>query len=249
MKTNAIDFYDKMGKQYDSEYNSHYWILERMVSMQIIQRYVKDTYTVVDLGAGTGIYTSMLKNQVEKIIGIEPSPNMIRIFKEKNPHVEAYMATAEHIPLDSDEIDMVIAMGDVLSYVSDLGQSLREIQRILKPGGILIASVDNYHFFAKDVYKYGTLSDIKKFISHQTVEIGTSDMHFTSRTFRWDELEQLASQYKFYHLQTVFKLVGHKEDENISNLSKALDVELQLNQQIEFAGCAEHLMFVWIKRG
>jgi len=248
MKTNAINYYNQLGKIYDSEYQTSYWLLDFSVSLVHIKQYLSSNMTLIDIGAGTGTYTYYLKSFVKSIVAIEPAPNMVGEFKRKNPDIPIEIARAEHIPFNDHYFDMAIAMGDVLSYVGNLEKAMREIHRILKPGGYLIASVDNFHFFIKDVLKHGSQLDIEKLVKTGKTTIGNKFFQFETQTFRYTDIPQLAEYYGFIHKDMIFKLVAFTEDEPISDINHGISVEFQINRHVEFVGNAQHIQFVWQKR-
>jgi len=98
--------------------------------------------TVVDLGAGTGIASAALSEAgARRVIAIEPDGSdevghgaMAR----GGVDVEVVAAFAEDLPLDSGSVDIVYAR-QVLHHAADLEQALREIARVLRPGGLLLA--------------------------------------------------------------------------------------------------------------
>ena len=93
--------------------------------------------TVVEIGPGTGTNFQYYPPGVHWI-GIEPNPYMHphlhRAGEEARMRVDIRQGYAEHIDLPDGSADVVVATA-VLCSVTDLIQSLREIRRVLKPGG------------------------------------------------------------------------------------------------------------------
>jgi ubiquinone/menaquinone biosynthesis C-methylase UbiE len=92
---------------------------------------------VVEIGPGAGANLPYLGSDVHWI-GVEPNP-YARPYLERAavevgvPH-EVREGNAERLPVDAASADAVIGTL-VLCSVKDLGAALREIQRVLKPGG------------------------------------------------------------------------------------------------------------------
>jgi SAM-dependent methyltransferase len=93
--------------------------------------------TVVELGPGTGTNFRYYPPGVHWI-GIEPNPylhpHLHRAGEEARLRVDIRQGYAEQIDLADDSADVVVATA-VLCSVTDQIQSLREIRRVLKPGG------------------------------------------------------------------------------------------------------------------
>lgn len=101
--------------------------------------------TVVDVGAGTGIASlAFAKSGAVRVFAVEPDPSdvvgvgAIRRLTHGLP-VEVVVAWGESIGLPDGIADVVYAR-QVLHHARDLGSFLVECARLLKPGGMLIAS-------------------------------------------------------------------------------------------------------------
>lgn len=92
---------------------------------------------VLEIGPGTGANLAYYPEEV-LLTGLEPNPYMQRYLKDKagklGRQIEIVTGTAEDIPLEDESIDAAVSTL-VLCSVSDQEQVLREIRRILKPGG------------------------------------------------------------------------------------------------------------------
>ena len=90
---------------------------------------------VLDLGAGRGHYAALARAAgAGRVVALDLTPQML----EAAPP-PAIVADAGRLPIRDRSFDVVIA-ALVLSYLSDAGRALREIARILRAGGTLVAS-------------------------------------------------------------------------------------------------------------
>jgi SAM-dependent methyltransferase len=94
---------------------------------------------VLDVGAAQGRTVIALQQRGHQAVGVEPWPEAIaaaRVLAERHgTTVEIREGAAERLPFEDEEFDLVVAMS-VLEHVEDLPQSLREVFRVLRPGGI-----------------------------------------------------------------------------------------------------------------
>ncbi|HVB14675.1 MAG TPA: methyltransferase domain-containing protein [Candidatus Dormibacteraeota bacterium] len=90
---------------------------------------------VVDLGAGTGKLTRQLVPYGARVIALEPVPEMAAELERAVAGVEVLAATAAQTGLASGSVDAATA-GQSFHWFAD-EPSLREIHRILRPGGRL----------------------------------------------------------------------------------------------------------------
>ncbi|MBI2774090.1 MAG: bifunctional demethylmenaquinone methyltransferase/2-methoxy-6-polyprenyl-1,4-benzoquinol methylase UbiE [Chloroflexi bacterium] len=97
----------------------------------------------LDVGAGTGdLALGLLRRSAPgaAVLGIDLAPRMLAISTRRTRPSERYavaIANAEHVPLADRSVDRVIS-GFTLRNVGDLARSLREIRRVLRPGGTAV---------------------------------------------------------------------------------------------------------------
>ena len=94
--------------------------------------------SVLEIGAGTGANLAHYDGKVESLVFTEPEPAMLRRLQKKTqeqaPLSKILRAPAEDLPFEDDSFDTVVSTL-VLCGVDDQARSLREIRRVLRPGG------------------------------------------------------------------------------------------------------------------
>jgi SAM-dependent methyltransferase len=101
---------------------------------RIVERFgLRHGTTVLDLAAGTGKLTRLLLPSGANVIAVEPLPEMRAELARRVPRVATLNGTAERIPLADAYVDAV-TVGSAFHWF-DADRALREIHRVLKPGG------------------------------------------------------------------------------------------------------------------
>ncbi|MEM7675051.1 MAG: class I SAM-dependent methyltransferase, partial [Myxococcota bacterium] len=106
---------------------------------------------VLDLACGSGVLTELLLRQASsgsEIVGVDMSPDELALARARVPRAEQSVevwfeeAMAQAMPfLPDDSVDVVLCHW-ALTLVSPLEPVLREVARLLKPGGVFGAIVD-----------------------------------------------------------------------------------------------------------
>jgi 2-polyprenyl-3-methyl-5-hydroxy-6-metoxy-1,4-benzoquinol methylase len=100
-------------------------------------------YTIIDIACGNGELLKRLKAAGHQVTGVDISP--IRVLLNRSNIGNYVFAFAEDIPLPSDYFDFIIAQ-ECLEHVMNLEQVLKEMLRLLKPGGMVFSQAPNGTF-------------------------------------------------------------------------------------------------------
>ena len=92
---------------------------------------------VLEIGVGTGLSLPHY-SQVDELVGVDPSEPMLRRARRRAAElareVRLVEAPAEALPFEDERFDTVVSLA-VLCTVDDPARVLREIRRVLRPGG------------------------------------------------------------------------------------------------------------------
>lgn len=96
---------------------------------------------VLEIGIGSGLNLPLYGPAVHTVIGLEPSPELLRMARERAATapvpVELLEASAEAVPLDDASIDTVVTTW-TLCTIPDAHRAVAELRRVLKPSGTLL---------------------------------------------------------------------------------------------------------------
>ncbi|MCL9818292.1 class I SAM-dependent methyltransferase [Natronocalculus amylovorans] len=123
----------------------------------LVDRYFRPcSARVLDVGCGTGRTTKPLTDKGYDVVGVDISPGMITTAKDEHPGVEFYVGDATALPFSSDSFEFALFPGlniDIFHPRSKRLTALREVRRVLKPGGILIISAGNSLYLLGSLFR------------------------------------------------------------------------------------------------
>lgn len=102
---------------------------------------IKPELTLVDIGIGTGNLTQKFvdKVKVKKIIGVDPSSEMLKIAKEKLPFIETKKGDFLELPIADNSADLAVSSYSLHHLTEEEKiKALEEMSRILKSKGKII---------------------------------------------------------------------------------------------------------------
>jgi len=90
---------------------------------------------VVEVGAGTGLFTHLLLDTGAAVVATDPVPEMLAHLASTLPGAGTALATAEALPIADGSVDAVICATAFHWFATP--QALAEFRRVLRPGGAL----------------------------------------------------------------------------------------------------------------
>ena len=129
-----IEPFENLTRRYDHWFEEHRKLYEE--ELKAIRAILPPFENGIEIGVGTGRFAVPLGVKT----GLEPSKKMAKIAEERG--VKVLEGVAEAIPLPDNSYDFALFVTTVC-FVDDPLRSLREIFRILRPGGhIVVGFID-----------------------------------------------------------------------------------------------------------
>lgn len=107
------------------------------------------SWVVADIGSGTGYLLPILAAAFERVIAVEPVPTLLEAARGRSElreagNVDFRSGDLRKLPLNDGEVDLAVAVL-VLHHVSDPAAAVREIGRVVKPGGRVLLVEEQTH--------------------------------------------------------------------------------------------------------
>jgi SAM-dependent methyltransferase len=138
---------DAIRTSYDSvaaAYVEHLFseLAQKPLDRHLLNRFaeeVRERGTVGDLGCGPGHVARYLHEQGVRTLGVDLSPEMIRHATQLNPGLEFRVGDLCHLDVQDASLAGIVAFYSVIHLdPPDLARALRELRRVLLPGGVLL---------------------------------------------------------------------------------------------------------------
>jgi len=134
MQKQGVAVFEDNAETYDRWFDEHDLIYQ--AELKALQRLMPTSQASLEIGVGTGRFASPLGIS----LGVEPSPAMARIAEARG--IRVVCAYGENLPFPDAQFDVALLV-TVLCFVEDISAVLREVKRVLQPGGqIVIAMID-----------------------------------------------------------------------------------------------------------
>jgi 2-polyprenyl-3-methyl-5-hydroxy-6-metoxy-1,4-benzoquinol methylase len=99
--------------------------------------------SILDFGCGTGNISRAIASLGYRVLGMDVDPNSIQAASAENPFENLVFKVADVYQLPSDKVFDVVICSEVIEHFAHPGKMLKQMHRILKPDGLLLATIPN----------------------------------------------------------------------------------------------------------
>jgi SAM-dependent methyltransferase len=97
------------------------------------------TGVALDVACGTGRHTRRLADLGHRVIGVDTTPEMLRLARAAVPEAELVRGDLSRLPIRSAGVDLAVC-ALALDHSPSLGEPVRELARVVRPGGRVVIS-------------------------------------------------------------------------------------------------------------
>lgn len=120
---------------------THWWFgARREIVLAVLERHVAPGGRILDVGCGTGFFLEAARERYD-VWGVDPSATAIELCRRRGV-TQVMEGSAAVLPVDP-PFDAVLFL-DVLEHLDDDRGALGEARRVLRPGGVVLATVPAY---------------------------------------------------------------------------------------------------------
>jgi len=260
----VADHHNFWSETYDSSYYDHFDLYHRITKENILQ-YLPDKKDalILDAGGGTGIWSIelaqlgyqqiYLTDIAEKMI--EKGHNKINKLEFQDKITIKVSNICDMPEFEYEKFDFILCEGDPLSYCGDYQKAMKELTRVLKSGGRLIASVDNRVSVLGWLDKNEDPEEIDRILATGDIQMPNEkdEFRYFIHAFTPLELRELFEEHGFI-VDTIigkpviahrFKWIRSKDSKFIEDILK---LEMKYNSHPDYISRGGHLEIVGTKR-
>lgn len=247
----------------EKHYNKHpedlrllrrHGMVEFETTMHHLHRFLKSGMQLLDIGAGTGRYTSSLMAEGYHVRAVELVQRNIEVFLKREPAADVMQGDARNMPfIPTASADITLLLGPLYHLIGEeeKAKALSEARRVTKPGGLIFVAylMNEYSIlsYCFDEDRIGTLME-KGFVD--------KDFHIQAQAselydyVRLEDINRLNQQVGLERL-TIFSPDGAADYmrtrlNRMSEETFALFIEYQkcISERADLIGAGSHVVDV-----
>lgn len=141
--------YDETAGFYDRRYED----IQRTKYRTVVKNLPGGKKRILDLGCGTGMFINELSTRAKFVVGVDASLEMLKVAKGRAGKAALVQADADALPFADGSFDAVVSV-TLLQNMPDPKATVREVARVLRPGGVAILTVLKRKYLREELEKW-----------------------------------------------------------------------------------------------
>ncbi len=162
-------YYDEFAAAYEARRRPNdpdgYHALIDDLEVELVETYGRSKH-VLECGCGTGLLLERMAKFADRAVGIDLSPRMLDQARARGLDVKEGSVVA--LPFEDEQFDVTCSF-KVLAHVPEIGAALKEMLRVTRPGGVVLAEFYNPLSFRALAKRLGPAGKISKFTTEAAV--------------------------------------------------------------------------------
>lgn len=104
---------------------------------------IKIGHRLLDVGTGTGTAAALACSRGARVVAVDAEPSMLHLARRRLPTAEVHRAALPHLPYADSSFDAAVG-NFVLNHVGEPAAAIRELQRVVRPGGRIAVTIWPY---------------------------------------------------------------------------------------------------------
>mgnify|MGYP001597940282 FL=1 len=200
------------------EIEKKHWLMRarRANILDVLKKYNKKQpkdIKILDFGCASGVFPGELAKLGYDVIGLDASPEAIELgHKEGIKNIA--LSSGTHIDLPDNHFDIALLL-DVVEHLEDPSWALKEIERVVKPNGIVIITVPAFPFL------WGVMDEVAHHFRRYTIPTlmggvaGSTDLSVVRKTYYNTFLFPPIALVRLF--SRWFNIKGRESDFDLSN--------------------------------
>jgi ubiquinone/menaquinone biosynthesis C-methylase UbiE len=148
-RPNAVEVHSDQAHEFAASYETYghdpyasCFTYSRMRLQQALDAYLPQSGTglrAIDVGCGTGHHLADLVRRGFEVAGTDGSAEMLEQARDANPTADLHQADVAALPFADNSFDVALCI-EVLRYLPDPRSCIAEMARVLRPGGLCLAT-------------------------------------------------------------------------------------------------------------